>query len=367
MPTGVDRYVRSLLAELASQQPGWQLQIGAFQGAGALPPSLAALPNVIRRRGLLPERVFRALVRRRVPLPYDVMAGLPPTDVVLFPDFVVWPLLRRTPVVAVVFDLSFLRHADAADARHATYLAQQVAHTVRKARTVVTISDTVRDEIVSRYGLPADTVQRVSPGLDHDLFRPRTAVEVQGVRDRLGLPRRYLLLSGTLEPRKNLVAATDAYDALPAGVRDDLALVLVGKVGWRSDAILAAVARARDHGQVVHLGFVDDADLAVVYAGAEVLLFPSLYEGFGLPLLEAMASGTPVVAADRPVLAEVAGGAALLVDVDDAQAFAEVLLRLLHDDEERDRLVQAGLRRAAEFTWSASARAFADVVRTTAG
>jgi O-antigen biosynthesis alpha-1,3-rhamnosyltransferase len=367
LPTGVDRYVRNLMAELVRQQPGWQLDIGVLRGGGRPAADLIAAPNVRTPRAKLADRAYRALVRRGVPVPFDLAAGVGAADVFVFPDFVVWPLLHRTPVVAFVYDLSFLHHADQADARHAEYLTAQVEATVRRAATVVTISRTVRDEIVARYGIPADRVVSIYPAVDRTLFRPRDPDETAVTRARLGLPSRYLLLTGTLEPRKNLVAAIDAYDALPAAVRDEVALVLVGKTGWHSEPIVRAIHRPRDAGAVVQVGFASDEDLAAVYSAAEMLLFPSLYEGFGLPMVEAMASGIPVLAADRPVLAEVGGPGVTLVDAEDTATFAAAVELLLTDRTERARSVAAGRERVSDFDWAISGAELAGVLRDAAG
>ncbi|BEP16059.1 glycosyltransferase family 1 protein [Acidothermaceae bacterium B102] len=358
--------MRSLLTELVRQLPSWQFDVGVLRGVGSLPPAIAA-PNVRTAPARLSDRAYRTLVSHGLPAPFDLATGLGRNDVVVFPDFVVWPLARRAPVVAFVYDLSFVRHAEQADARHAAYLTREVERTMRRATSVVTISHAVREEILERYDIAPERVRCVYPAVDRKLFRPRAESDVTAAKQRLGLPERFLLATGTLEPRKNLVAAVDAYDRLPADLRNDVGLVLVGKVGWRAEATMAAVERPRSTGRVVHLGFASDEDLSLLYSGAEALLFPSFYEGFGLPMVEAMAAETPVIAADRPVLAEVSGGAARLVDADDAAAYALAISQVLGDPIEQRRLVDAGRARVDDFSWAESAATLAGVLRDAAG
>jgi glycosyltransferase involved in cell wall biosynthesis len=179
------------------------------------------------------------------------------------------------------------------------------------------------------------------------------------VRVRYDLPDRFILGLGTLQPRKNFVGLIEAFAQLLAhsyNVHDSLHLVIVGGEGWLAEDVPAAVARLGLSGQVHLVGFVEDADLPALYSLASVFAFPTLYEGFGLPVLEAMACGTPVVAADNSSLPEVVGSAGLLVPTNDPAALVEALSSLLGEPFLRDRMVAAGLKQACWFTWAKSAQ-----------
>lgn len=210
-----------------------------------------------------------------------------------------------------------------------------VAHFPRAARRAV----------VTPLAAPADLVARAAAATDAPA--------------RLGLPERYVLSVGTREPRKNLVRAIEAFRALPADVRDGRRLVVVGRPGWGEGPIDAAIAAA---GDLVHVaGFVDEADLPGVYAGADAFVYASFHEGFGLPVLEAMAVGTPVVTSNVSSLPEVAGDAAITVDPRSVEAIREGLARVLRPDVAAD-LTRRGTARAAEFSWDRTARATLDLL-----
>jgi glycosyltransferase involved in cell wall biosynthesis len=184
------------------------------------------------------------------------------------------------------------------------------------------------------------------------MFRPGEASAA--VLERLGVQRPYVLNVGTLQPRKNLVAALGAFGGVVAEGAPHT-LVVAGARGWRDEAVLAALRQPAARARVHVLGRVSDEDLVELYQGADCLLFPSLYEGFGLPVLEAMACGTPVICADRTSLPEVAGEAGVLVDPDDPAAFAAELRELLGSPARRQELAAAGIRRARQFTWQRAA------------
>jgi glycosyltransferase involved in cell wall biosynthesis len=187
-------------------------------------------------------------------------------------------------------------------------------------------------------------------------FRPPSAERVEAVRARLGLPRRYVLYVGTLEPRKNLTVLLEAYARLVTGGRVDEDLVLVGRLGWERSELMRAAAHDAIRGRVHVTGWVEDDVLPVLYAGARAFVYPSIEEGFGFPPLEAMAAGVPTVSSDTSSLRENLAGAAELVAPTDVVALTAALGRVLADERLRAKLVRAGLERAGSFRWDESAR-----------
>jgi alpha-1,3-rhamnosyl/mannosyltransferase len=237
---------------------------------------------------------------------------------------------------------------------------RRLPRSLQAARAVITDSFAVRNEILARYGVRADRVHAVPLGVAAR-FHPRAA---PAAPNRFGLsPGEYLLSVGTLEPRKNLVRTLQAYSRLPERLRQRFPLAVVGAAGWHESSIFAGLAPLERKGEVRVLSYVGDEELAELYCGARALLYPSLYEGFGFPIVEAMASGTPVITSSIGCMKEVAEGAALLVDPLDTDAIAAGMSRLLEDDREAARLRAEGLARAARYTWEACARQTLDVYR----
>ncbi len=261
----------------------------------------------------------------------------------------------RVPCAVIVYDLVAFISGAQAQARAARIERGTIDVGVRRARALVCISEATRRDLVSR--VPSAAARALVVPL---AASPQFAVPAAL---RATTERPYVLAAGTLEPRKNLERLLAAWDALEPGVRDAHDLVLVGPTGWEADAILA---RASSAGVRV-AGFVSDEELAALYAGCAVFCYPSLYEGFGLPVLEAMCAGAPVVTSNISSLPEVAGGAALLVDPLSSEAIARGLASLLTDAAERTRLAAAGRARAAQFSWERTAAGLRDVLRRIAG
>lgn len=273
------------------------------------------------------------------------------TDHVLHaPNFVLMPF--DGPCVATVHDISYLRYPQFHPVERVRFLERHLPPTLARADALIVDSAYVRDELISVLGVDPAKLHVVPLGVDA-AFHPRPEADTAAVLAAHGLARDgYLLVVATQEPRKNLERLVDAYAALPAAVRATLPLVIVGARGWLDSAFARRVGPLERRGDVRRLGFVADADLPAIYAGARAFAFPSLYEGFGLPLLEAMASGIPVLTSEAASMPEVVGDAALCVDPLDVGAIRDGLQRLIGDAPWRERAVAAGLTRAAGYTWS---------------
>jgi len=269
------------------------------------------------------------------------------------PDFIP-PAWGYRHSVITVHDLNFLYDARFLSAESRRYYNGQIAWAVQRADAILADSQATRADLVARLGVAADkvTVAHLAPG---PAFRPLPAHEVAQVCERYGLVPGYILFVGTLEPRKNVPGLLHAYRLLLDAERTDARLVIVGARGWLAEPLEAEVQRLRLERRVHLLHGVPDADLPALYNGAAVLALPSFYEGFGLPVLEAMACGTPVVAANRTSLPEVVADAGLLVDPEDDGQIARALAQALNDAALRARLRAAGLARAAQFTWERTA------------
>jgi glycosyltransferase involved in cell wall biosynthesis len=344
-PTGTEHYARGLIRALI--ELGSEHRFRLYFNAP--PPELFPATERVEQR-LIPWPRLWTHLRLALELVRH------PPDVLFVPSHVL-PLLCPVPGVVTVHDLGYLFYPEAHTRFARWYLDWTTRRHTRVAAHLLADSEATKRDLVRCYGADPERITVVYPGLD-PVFRPiEEAQHLAAVRARYGLTEVYLIHVGTLQPRKNLLRLLEAFeqllDRLPA-FRSELQLVLVGKRGWLAEPI---VARARSMGERVRLlGHVERADLPALISGARVLVMPSLYEGFGFPVLEAMACGTPVVASNASSLPEVAGDAALLVDPHDTEALAEALASLLTDAEVREKLRRLGLQRAQRFTWRAAAR-----------
>jgi glycosyltransferase involved in cell wall biosynthesis len=262
--------------------------------------------------------------------------------------------LHAVPTVLTVHDLIFRHLPQYHKPLNRWYLNLTMPLYCRRATRIITISEASRRDLVEAYKLPPEKINVIYEAADVR-FRPQSAVAVALALARYDLPSRYLLFVGTIEPRKNLTRLLVAFEKVYAqGLTD--ALVIVGKQGWLYDGFFAALERSPARSAVIMPGYVADADLPIIYAGAQVLLLPSLYEGFGLPILEAMSCGTPVICSNTSSLPEVAGDAARLVDPKSANTIAEALEQVLTNPNLQGEMRERGLAQARRFSWERAAQ-----------
>ncbi len=357
---GVGRYTRSLVQALIHTAPSDSYTL---LYAGTSPPSPLSTcgeGESVRTRGAVtlrrlpvPERLLTVLWHRwRVPFWADLCA--PGSAVFYSPNFVLPPLLRAKGVVTV-HDLSFLRYPETHDPGLVAFLAAAVPRAVRAAALVLADSEHTRQDTIALLGVPADKTAVLHSAAD-PIFQPvDDPAALEAMRRRRSLDRPYVLSVGTVQPRKNLPRLIAAVRRLRERTGEDIVLVHAGRRGW----LYAEVERAvQDHGMADSFRLIEDADdseLRLLYAGAVALAYPSLYEGFGLPCIEAMACRCPVVASAVSSVPEVVGDAGLLVEPTDVEALADALSRCLGDTELRATLIERGTAQAAQFTWERSA------------
>lgn len=366
---GIGRYTRNLVRALAELDRENQVTLFVAGGWGE-GDGLGPWPASFRVRSIpISDRWMHILWQRlRLPLPVQAITG--PLDLFHSPDFVL-PPTGRAPSVLTVHDLSFLRVPECFVPGFCEYLTGAVNRAVRRARLVLADSESTRRDLIELMGVEPGRVAVLYPGVE-PRFQPVLDITVlHRVTEQYGLPPRFVLGLGTLQPRKNFAGLVAAFRRLVAARGDgaavgNLSLVIAGGEGWMVDGIYAAVRDAGLGGRVHFPGFVQEADLPALYSLAEVFAFPSWYEGFGLPVLEAMACGTPVVAANNSSLPEVVGEGGLLVDAGDGHALAGALARVLTEPGLRQKLVVAGRAQAARFRWPHAAQHLLELYRATA-
>jgi glycosyltransferase involved in cell wall biosynthesis len=357
--TGIGSFAREIIGRLA-RADAIDLRLFAMSWRGrdrlaAVARALGVGDGGVRNRPL-PARPMREVWKRADLPPVEWWTG--PVDVVWGPNFVV-PPARRAAELVTVHDLTPV-HFPELCTRDTLDYPRLVRRAVDRGAWIQTDSEAVAEEVRDWLRIPADRVVAVPLGVT-----PVSSGLAAAGRQLAGAAR-YVLAVGTIEPRKDLPTLVRAFDQV-ASHDGSIHLVVAGPDGWGVDAFQAAVDRAHHGDRIRRLGWVDDHDRADLLAGARCLAFPSRYEGFGLPPLEAMAAGLPVVTSDLPVLVEVTGSAAIHVPVGDSEALADALVRLDGDEALRDALIRLGRERAAGFTWDACADGIADLLRTVAG
>ena len=346
-PSGVGRHAANLVSGLADILPTGSLNVFLTRDAPRLP---SAKVREIRAPFPTPNEYARAFWEQTLVPAQSVALGV---DVYHSPNYILPAALSR-PSVVTIHDLTFLQAALHRLTSH-LYLSALTALAIHRARAIIAVSAWTRDAIVSRYPEVADRIEVIYQGLDPDFRRP-SPDELERFRDRLGWLGPYVLFVGTLEPRKNVARLIAAYERAVEAAGLPHHLVLIGARGWKTEEIDHAVSHSPLRQRIHRIGYVSEEELPLWYAAADLFVYPSLLEGFGLPPLEAMASGTPVITSNCSALPEVVGDAAVTVSPDDTGALSSAIVRVLLDPLFADSLRQAGLRRAQLFTWSEAAR-----------
>ncbi len=274
------------------------------------------------------------------------------------------PRLRGIPLCATLFDAIPLSHPEWANPQWRAVKNFLLRKSALWADRILTISHAMVPELVEQFGIPAERIAVTPLGVDARWFERESPERLARTRQRFDLAPDYFLCVGTLQPRKNMERVVEAYLRLPPRMQSAHQLVIAGKEGWRAGELAAQLRALAPQGRVRWLNYVEAADLRALYQGAAAFVFPSLYEGFGLPVLEAFASGVPVVTSNATSLPEVAGNAAVLVDPLDTNAIAAAMAQLIDDSRLSDRLQRAGLARAATYTWARCARETVAVLRS---
>jgi len=345
---GVSHYIEQVLIHLGYLDQTNQYSVyttrGIDQQALGLPPNFRVLPSrlpTINPRVRIPwEQLLAPLLLRQNGA--DLFHGV----------LNVLPLACPVPGVVTVHDLAFIRFPQTFRAYNRTYLDFATRMSVRRAVQILAVSEHTKRELVGLLGVPAERVV-VTPNAVRAHFRPPEPATLAAFRASKGLPERFVLYVGTLEPRKNLTTLLSAYAEIAR--RHDVPLLVGGGKGWLYDAVFQRLEELGLRERVHFVGYIEEEELPLWYAAATVFVFPSIYEGFGMPPLEALACGTPVITSNSSSLPEVVGDAGLMVAPTDASAFATALDQVLSDAALHDDLRTRGLVRAQAFAWRTTA------------
>ena len=310
--------------------------------------------NVRGRSVFIPDRYLNILwYRWRVPLYANFFTGS--ADIYHGLDFVIPPLLGKARKVVTVHDLAFLQHPETAIPSLAAYLNKVVPESVAKADVVAAISHTTKQALIEHYQTPAEKITVISCGIAPYFKRITDPILLEATQHKFGLKHPFVLSVGTLEPRKNHLGLIRAFYEVQQSKENSAILAIAGGEGWLYEETLRTVKELKLEDKVRFLGRVSDLELILLYSLADVFAFPSFFEGFGIPPLEAMACGAPVITSNTSSLLEVTGDAAIHIDPHDTLALANAISRLLGDEQLRENLRQKGYVQVQKYTWSKSA------------
>ena len=364
---GVGRYARHVVPALVEARPDWKITVGYAPGgaspAAALAEAQSAMPSGPgvrwRRWPIDRTRLDQLWYRARLPLPVQVLSGSTTGrfDVVYSPDFTV-PPAGRTPRLMTVHDLAFRIRPDLVAPRLVQFLEAVVPAESQRVARVLTVSESARRDLIERVGMTAERVGVVPNGVEQRFF-DAAPLDV-ATREQMGVPESYLLCVGTIEPRKN---HHGLWEALRGPGSDlDLPLVVVGRPGWRGVEIVAAAGDLIASNRVIVMPTIDNATLPSLYAGAAATVYPSWYEGFGLPVIESLAAGRPTVVSSVAALVEVGADQVIVVDPSDPESIADGLRHALASKEHLPYITAARRQRAEWYRWFRAGEALAETI-----
>jgi glycosyltransferase involved in cell wall biosynthesis len=357
---GIGRYTRELIQALVTLGQAYEFRLFSARPPQSLPvpDSLPAGRNVAYKPAFLDERwLYRFWYRARLPFPVQFFTG--PLDLYHSPDFVLPPVFGSIPTILTVHDLSFIHYPESYPPRLVNYLNKVVPRSIAQADHVLADSQSTLSDLASLWNVSPDKMSVLYGGVNDRFQLVRDTQKLAYIRQRYRLGNQPVILTvGTVQPRKNYEMLVRAYGRIVDRIPHNL--VIAGGRGWLYDGLLAEINRLNLGDRIRLTGFVEDAELPALYSLAEIFVFPSHYEGFGLPLLEAMACETPIISSNSSSLPEVAWSeqatAAILLPPTDEEGWAQAIFSLATNADKRQSLVDEGLRQVGRFRWEYAAR-----------
>jgi glycosyltransferase involved in cell wall biosynthesis len=354
--TGIGRYVEQLTESMKEKAKVdfWFNQIRTKN------LNTITIPTSNVKNSRYPYKVLRRLGKPNIlhDLPIDIIGEY---DIFHGGNFTTFNT-RKAKNIITIHDLAFLRDPNITDdityKHHTTWLP----YSINKADHIIAISNQTKADIMKYYKVPDEKITVTYLSADSSLQRA-SMEEIEATKARYNLPNQYFLYVGTLEPRKNIPYMLEAFSKAKEKYQIPHKLVIVGKKGWKYESIFQTIERNKLENDIIFTGYINDEDLPAIYSGASIFLFPSLYEGFGLPVLEAMKCGVPVITTNVSSLPEVAGDAGILIPLDDVGYFANQIFELINDDDKWKHYSQLSLTRAGQFSWDRTAQETIDVYK----
>lgn len=346
-------YYTQMLTNALELNPRTKTLASYFNFLDRQPNPDLSLKNRLEKNNKIPLRVYAKLQSYGIAPPFDLF--LPKVDLTIFPNFATWPACKSRLRATVIHDLTYIYFPDTVDEKNLTHLKRVVPRSIKQADFIITISEAVKSELVKEFSLnPKKCIITTIPP-NKKYFKKNN----NEIHKKYKIPtEKYIYFIGNLEPRKDLPTLIEAYRKLPKSMKKEYSLVMAGGYGWKTEESTKAIEAAQKAGEnVVHVGFIDDKDGAAFYQKASLFVMPSIYEGFGMPVLEAMASNCPVVASNIPVLREVGGDAALYAKVGDSDSFCNVMKEVINNKNIQKEMIIKGKKNLDNFSLTKNSEA----------
>jgi len=341
--SGVGQYSK-LLYESLSEKQKVDLVTGPFR-------SLSLITTLL-------NKVYRKLSAFNIAFYFDLFYK--PVELMIFPNFASWPTIKSKISMVTIHDLTYLYYPEFVERKNLRYLKRVVPQSIKRADYILTVSETVKKELVREFGISSSKciVTHVPPD---EIYYKKQKVN-QNLNNKYGIPNsKYILFVGNLEPRKNLICLIEAYKKLPCDIQSRHKLVIAGPKGWNLQPLINQLS-VEDSKNIISTGFVDKQDMPTLYRMASLFVFPSLYEGFGIPILESMLSDTVVLASDIPVLRETGGEAAMYFKPNNPDDLSKKIQTLLSDYTLRNKFIKLGRKNIKRFSWDNNAEKLLQLV-----
>lgn len=362
--SGVGQYTYNILSNLFEQDKSNKYFVYGFLFIGKkLKEPFPSLPKNVKYRMVryFPSKLHNVLSRKVIVPPADMLTLTKP-DIALFTNFVRPPMPLGAKSITIVYDLSYIKKAEHSNKKNNQLLMKEMARTIKKSNHIITISENSKEEIMDYYNLDPKKITIVNPAIDHRVFKPQPQMKVKGIKSKFKIKGKYILYTGTLEPRKNILGILNSYSGLPSKIKDEYTLVLAGGKGWRDESIYKRLDELKEE-KIIITGYVADEDLPPLYTGASLFVYPSLYEGFGMPPLEAMACGVPVITSNNSSLPEVVGKAGIMIEAEDTKALTTNIAKVLTNSTRAKQMSADGLEQAKKFDWAVGAKKLLKVIQ----
>jgi glycosyltransferase involved in cell wall biosynthesis len=344
--SGVANYTK-LLTESLDNTNNIDIHAAYFNFLNRQPQPQLSLKKPFEKNWFIPLRIYAKLQSYGISLPFDIL--LPKVDLTIFPNFATWPTFRSECRATVIHDLTYLYYPELVEEKNLAHLRRVVPRSIKQADFIITVSEAVKAELIKEFNLSPEKCVVTSILPSNNYYQ----INNNEIHKKYTIPtQKFIFFIGTLEPRKDLPTLIEAYRKLPARLKNEYGLVIAGGKGWKIEKSQQSLKDAQDAGEnIVNVGFIDHKDTAAFYQRASLLVMPSLYEGFGMPILEAMACECPVIASDIPVLREAAGEAALFAIPGDSDSFSFNIQKLIQDPSLQKELIDKGKLQLANFSW----------------
>lgn len=323
-----------------------------------------------RSYGFKNIKIIKSPFSLRISNGLKIRGKQPPLDLIfgpglyIFPNYSSWPLLFSRSI-PFIYDLSFEKYPEFAEPRNQAFLSDQVKKSAKRASHIATISKNSQKEISSFYNVPLKRIGVYYPAVDTKVFYRRDDKAIKAVKKKYQITGNYILFVGNIEPRKNLKNLLLAYEKLDKATRDAHPLLLVGAKGWQDGEIFQIISRLKAAGNTIvrPVGYVSDADLPAIYSGGALFVYPSIYEGFGIPPIEAMACGVPVISSDNSSLPEAVGSAAKMVRAESVNELAKAIKEVLSNDSLQKSMISEGFKQVSKFSWHLESKKIIDTIQ----